>query len=203
MKRRSIKQITATDQQSPDPALPGSPFWRFVWDKYRGIPLALPLDRAMVRWTNRSVIIWLWTKLCGAQPLPALMLETIGRASGALRIQVLPYYVVGDELVVLGTLGGGPKDPMWVENLRSCSSCWRKVRNQRIPMLGRVADADEREVLRASLPDYWERTLPRYEARSAGFDREIPFVVLTPRARRADAKLGHTGHRSAQPVVSY
>jgi F420H(2)-dependent quinone reductase len=179
-KRKSIKEMTATEGSAPDPTLPGTPLWKYVWDHYRSFPWVVPLDQWLVRWTGRSVIIWLWTKLSGADPLPGLVLETIGRRSGQLRVSVLPYFEAGGDLIVLGTLGGGPKDPMWVHNLRNSSYCWRQVRRQRIAMTGRIAGPDERERWKSAIPDYWKRTLPRYETRASGFGREIPFVILSP-----------------------
>ena len=173
-----------TTTSSPDPSaagpvLPESGIWRVLFHRYTGLRWSGRLDRWFARRLGFSPIVWLFTKSSGNEPLPALLLETMGRRTGQIRASVLPYWEVDGNVVVLGTKGGGPADPWWVENLRADPHCWAWVRRHRLPMRGQVADVAER----AKLADagVWHRWLPAYQHWARGFGREVPFVVLAPR----------------------
>jgi deazaflavin-dependent oxidoreductase (nitroreductase family) len=138
------------------------------------------IDRMLVRWTGWSMITWQYTRAAGRPYQPSLLLTTIGRRSGALRSSVLPYYRVGDHLVVCGTRGGGPHDPLWVGNVRADGHCWLRVRRRLVPATARVAEGTERgEVFDAVAAQHGG--LRRYQEQASTYGREIPLVVLTPR----------------------
>ena len=63
---------------------------------------------------------------------PLLLLTTTGAKSGALRTQVLPYTDWERSYVVVGSNGGGPKDPGWVHNVRADGSAWVRVKGRRV-----------------------------------------------------------------------
>jgi deazaflavin-dependent oxidoreductase (nitroreductase family) len=138
------------------------------------------IDRSLVRWTGWSMITWQYTRAAGREYQPTLLLTTIGRRSGALRSSALPYYRVGDDLVVCGTRGGGPHDPLWVGNVVADPHCWLRVRRRLFPAVGRVAAGQEREELFERVADL-HGGLRRYQKQAATHGREIPLVILTTR----------------------
>jgi deazaflavin-dependent oxidoreductase (nitroreductase family) len=138
------------------------------------------VDRLLVRWTGWSMITWQYTRAAGRPYQPSLLLTTIGRRSGLLRSSVLPYYRVGDDLIVCGTRGGGPYDPMWTGNVRADPHCWLRVRRRAVPATARVAEGDERARLFEEVADQ-HGGLRRYQERASGYGRAVPVVVLTPR----------------------
>lgn len=110
------------------------------------------------------------------KPVPTLLLEHVGRRSGAAYTTPLLYLVDGADLVVVGSQGGLPKDPQWVANLRAHPETTVHLRGERRRVRARVADPDERERL-------WPRLVELYAdfaTYQATTDRVIPVVVLAP-----------------------
>lgn len=137
-------------------------------------------DRFLVRHTGLSVITWQYAKAGGNTYLPTLLLTTIGRRSGERRERALPYYRDGDRLLVLGSNGGGPKDPDWVWNIRASDSAWVRVNRRDSAVRAYVAAGEERERLFAQICGERD-SLARYQQRASTFAREVPIVVLAPR----------------------
>jgi deazaflavin-dependent oxidoreductase (nitroreductase family) len=141
------------------------------------------IDRVLVRWTGWSMITWQYTRAAGRPYQPSLLLTTIGRQTGLLRSSVLPYYRVGDDLVVCGTRGGGALNPLWVANIQANPQCWLRVQRHLIPAVARVAAGEERiELFEQVAPQHGG--LRRYQKQAATYGREIPLVRLTPRGTR-------------------
>jgi deazaflavin-dependent oxidoreductase (nitroreductase family) len=149
------------------------------WIVVRG-PLGRAFDRWLVRVTGFSVITWQYAKAGGNPYQPTLLLTTIGRKSGRLRTRALPYYTDDEgRWVVIGSNGGGPRDPDWAWNVRSNASAWVCVRRRRLPVRAHIASGDERRRLFASITAKRD-SLARYQARASTFGREVPLVVLEP-----------------------
>ena len=108
---------------------------------------------------------------------PALLLHHVGRRSGEARVAPLIYLRDGEDLVVVGSMGGTPKDPAWVHNLRAAPDTEAEVGRERRAVRARVADPEERArlwpLLVAAYPAF-----ANYQART---EREIPVVILSPR----------------------
>lgn len=138
------------------------------------------LDRAIVRHTGFSVITWQYSRAGGNPYQPTLLLTTVGRRSGELRERALPYYRDGERVVVIGSNGGGPKDPDWVWNIRANPTAWVRIRRRDVPVLAHVAEGDERARLFTQITAQRD-SLARYQERASGFGREVPLVVLTSR----------------------
>ena len=68
----------------------------------------LAFDRLLVRVTGESLLNRVFARQAGFAPQPALLLETRGRKSGARRRAVLPWFRIGDKLMVVGSKGGMP-----------------------------------------------------------------------------------------------
>ena len=79
---------------------------------------------ASIRGMNRTVMIALtraqvpWFRICRGrfQGPPTLLMTAPGRRSGKPRTVALLYYRDGDDLIVIGSNGGGAADPFWVAN---------------------------------------------------------------------------------------
>jgi F420H(2)-dependent quinone reductase len=143
-------------------------------------PPGKSLDRFVVRWVGWSLITWGYAKAAGNPYQPALLLQTIGRRSGVIRTAVLPYYPVDDELVVCGSNGGGPKDPMWVHNVRSDGHCWLRIKRRLLPADAHVATDEERHRL-FPIVSGLHPGLQRYQDQASTYGRDVPLVVLTRR----------------------
>ena len=103
------------------------------------------------------------------------MLRTIGAKTHELRTACLPYFRVGDDLVVRGSNGGGATDPHWVHNVRAHPEAWIRVHRRERPVHAHVAVGEERARLFARLSDMSASTAA-YQRMCA--PRELPLVVL-------------------------
>ena len=149
-------------------------------------PYGKAFDRALVRWTGWSLVTWAFARAGGHPYTPSLVLQTIGRRSGRVRASVLPYFPVGDDLVVCGSKGGGPLDPLWVENVRADGNCWLRIRRRLVPARGHEATGEERERLYPLVAGL-HPGLDGYQERAGGYGRDVPLVVLRPKEPRPAA----------------
>jgi len=108
---------------------------------------------------------------------PMLLLDHVGARSGVKRTSPLVYGRDGDDLVLVASKGGYPKNPAWLHNLRANPETRVQVGSQVCNVRARVAEGAERERL-------WKLMVGVY----SGYDeyrkrteREIPVVVLEPR----------------------
>ena len=111
--------------------------------------------------------------------LPVILVTHTGNKTGAIRKTPLMRVKDGEGYVLVGSVGGAPKDPVWVHNLRVNPKI--ELRDETVvrPMQVReVADKAERERLWklavAAFPPYAE-----YQAKT---ERQIPLFVATPLA---------------------
>ena len=141
------------------------------------------LDRMIVRFTGFSVITWQYAKAGGNPYQPTLLLTTIGRRSGERRVRALPYYPDGDRVVVIGSNGGGPKDPDWVFNVRANAAAWVRVARREHAVHAHVAEGEEHQRLFDQITAGRD-SLARYQQRASTFGRQVPLVVLEARDGR-------------------
>jgi deazaflavin-dependent oxidoreductase (nitroreductase family) len=109
---------------------------------------------------------------------PMLLLDHTGARSGIERTTVLLYVTDRDNLVIVASKGGYPKHPAWFHNLRANPNTTVQVGSERRAVRARVADPDERARL-------WPKVVEAYGGYAdyqARTDREIPLVILEPRA---------------------
>ena len=111
---------------------------------------------------------------------PTLLLEHVGAKSGEKRVSPLTYTVGdGDDLVLVASKGGYPKNPAWFHNLKAHPDTTVQVGRDKRPVHARVATPEERERL-------WPRVVDNhsgYAEYQKRTDREIPLVILEPRER--------------------
>jgi deazaflavin-dependent oxidoreductase (nitroreductase family) len=139
------------------------------------------IDRVVLRLTGRSIITWQYSRAGGNPYQPTLLLTTIGRRTGERRERALPYYPDGERMVVIGSNGGGPRDPDWVFNVRANPAAWVRVGRRSRPVLAHVAEGEERARLFDQITAGRD-SLSRYQQRASTYGRTVPLVVLTPRA---------------------
>lgn len=139
-------------------------------------PGGAALDRFCVRWLGHSPVSWLFARGSGQAYNVPLLLTATGRKSGLPRSVVLPYFPAREGVAVVGSRGGLPTDPHWVENLRAEPRCEVILGRRRHRRRARIASGEEREFLWSQISarapvylDYQER---------ARAHREIPVVVL-------------------------
>ena len=118
----------------------------------------------------------IWKGLDGKQSLPCLLLTTTGRRSGKQYETALIYGKDGDSYVIVASVGGAPKSPLWYENLAANPQVELQVMADRFPATARTASGEER----ARLWDMMAEIFPTYNQyhEKAKEHREIPVVVL-------------------------
>lgn len=108
--------------------------------------------------------------------IPLCLLTTRGRRSGQWRTTPLLYLRDDANVVVVGSQGGLPTDPLWVLNLKSDPSCQLQLGRERRSCRARFADPTERARLWPMLVAYY----PDFESYAAWTERTIPIVILEP-----------------------
>jgi len=106
-----------------------------------------------------------------------LLLDHVGAKSGVKRTMPLAYANDGEDLVLVASKGGHPKNPAWFYNLKANPDTTVQVGREKRRVRARVAAPEERARLWAKADAEWS-DFKTYRART---DREIPLVVLEPR----------------------
>ncbi|MEZ4287472.1 MAG: nitroreductase family deazaflavin-dependent oxidoreductase [Polyangiales bacterium] len=108
--------------------------------------------------------------------VPVLLLTTVGRKSGAERIAPLLFVRDGQNVVIVASQGGLPKNPSWFYNVKANPNVRVQIKSNVESMKARIATSEERKQL-------WPRLVAHYADFAnyqAWTDREIPVVVLEP-----------------------
>lgn len=108
---------------------------------------------------------------------PMLLLEHVGAKSQTKRVAPLAYVRDGDDVILVASKGGYPKNPAWFHNLRAHPETTVQIGSERRPVRARVATPAEHERLwpkavqtYSGYADYQQRT-----------ERKIPLVILERR----------------------
>jgi deazaflavin-dependent oxidoreductase (nitroreductase family) len=111
--------------------------------------------------------------------VPTLLLRTIGRRSGAERVNSLVYATDGADLVVVPSNGGADKPPAWLHNLKAKPDVGIQIGRERKQATARVVEPDD-----PAFDRLWklvnENNKDRYTAYQESTSRPIPVVALTP-----------------------
>jgi F420H(2)-dependent quinone reductase len=108
------------------------------------------------------------------------LLTTTGRRSGQLRSTAVGCLQLGDDVVVVASNGGRDAHPAWYLNLVDDPRVRVRVGRREHPAAARTAVGAERERLWAAVV----AAAPVMDGYQRGTGRELPVVVLSPRARR-------------------
>jgi deazaflavin-dependent oxidoreductase (nitroreductase family) len=109
---------------------------------------------------------------------PMLLLDHVGARSGTRRTTPLVYVADGEDVVIVASKGGYSSHPAWYHNLLANPETFVQIGPERRAVRARAAEPAERERL-------WpmaERTYSGYRGYRARAGRDIPLVVLEPRA---------------------
>ena len=107
--------------------------------------------------------------------LPVVVLTSVGAKSGKLRKTPLMRVEHAGEYVVVGSLGGAAKNPVWVYNVRANPLVELQDGAEKHDYRARELDGDERAV-------WWERAVeafPNYAGYQRKTSRTIPVFLLT------------------------
>ncbi len=108
---------------------------------------------------------------------PMLLLRHVGAKSGTRRTSGLTYMPYDGSFVVVGSNGGGSRNPGWVYNLRAFPEAESPVGPPKIKGRAREPADGERQRLWAEAARY-HPAWGRFQQRAP---RELPVVILTPR----------------------
>ncbi len=109
---------------------------------------------------------------------PMLLLRTVGRRTREPRTAALLYVRDGDAYVVVASKGGAPQNPGWFHNITANPEVEIQVGRERVPVLARVAEGEERSRLWDRADEVNQGQYADYQSRTT---RSIPVVVLEPR----------------------
>ena len=126
---------------------------------------------------------WLYLRTGGAIGasifgITMLLLFNRGRRSGREHITPLLYIEDGGRYVIIASNAGDRRNPSWWLNLQANPRACIQVRRDRIDVVARTAQGEERARL-------WQRLLQSYgyfDDYARRSQREIPVVVLEPAA---------------------
>jgi deazaflavin-dependent oxidoreductase (nitroreductase family) len=111
--------------------------------------------------------------------VPALLLSTIGRRSGATRTNSLIYARDGEDYLLVASNGGADRHPAWLHNLRANPDVEIQIARERRKGTAKVIEPTD--------PDYdrlWklvnDNNQDRYTAYQKQTARAIPVIVVTP-----------------------
>ena len=105
------------------------------------------------------------------------ILTTTGRKSGKIRRAPLVRVFDGEHYIVVASMGGQPKHPVWYLNLQANPEVTIQDKATVLDCTARTVTGEERDRLWAVAVD----TYPEYADYQKKCDREIPVVILEPR----------------------
>jgi len=112
------------------------------------------------------------------QDRPVVILTTRGRRTGAIRKTPLMRVEHDGRYVVVASMGGAPTHPVWYLNLVADPDVTLQDGDRVMALRAHTADDEERRVWWPRATEAW----PGYDQYQANTERQIPVVVLEPRA---------------------
>jgi deazaflavin-dependent oxidoreductase (nitroreductase family) len=104
-----------------------------------------------------------------------LLLETVGRKSGAKRIQPLIYGDTGGEVIIVASKGGADVHPAWYFNVTAVKDVAFQIGGQAF----RATWREPRDAERDEIWNFMVEMYPPYADYQAGTGRRIPLIALT------------------------
>lgn len=106
-----------------------------------------------------------------------LLLDHVGAKTGKRRTSPLVFGRDGQNVILVASKGGYPKNPAWFHNLMANPDASVQIGSEHKDMHARVAAPEERERLWRLMVGVY----PGYEGYRRRTEREIPLIVLEPR----------------------
>ncbi|MEZ5569881.1 MAG: nitroreductase family deazaflavin-dependent oxidoreductase [Halioglobus sp.] len=110
--------------------------------------------------------------------MPCIIVTHTGNKTGGIRKIPLMRVEVGGKYVLIGSMGGQPKNPVWVYNLRANPNVTIRDATQVMEMRVREVDDDAE---RARLWAAAVAAYPPYDEYQAKTSRKIPVFIAEPR----------------------
>ena len=130
----------------------------------------MPLDRTvLIRTEGRRTVL-------GPIGAPMLLLETVGRKSGQVRVSPLLFAKDGGDVIVVGSNFGQQHHPAWTGNLLAEPSATIVVRGLRIPVTATLLEGAEADAAYQRMVE----VTSVYAAYKGRTDRAIRVFRLTP-----------------------
>jgi len=111
------------------------------------------------------------------------LLTMTGAKSGEKRITPLMYVPYNEGVVLVASLGGAPKNPVWYHNVVANPQVEVQYRDKKMDLIARRVYDEERAVIWPICVDYY-KPYADYQKRT---DREIPLFVCEPRSELSQA----------------
>lgn len=139
----------------------------------------LPRLLPQIVWTDKAVhrLTGGRLTLLDVAGLPNLLLTVVGRRSGVPRSTPLLCVPHDGGWLVAGSYFGGPDMPLWVSDLRAAGQAEVDQHGERIAVLAREVEGEERARLWRVMLQTWPN-FAKYEERT---DRLIPAFLLSRR----------------------
>ncbi len=109
--------------------------------------------------------------------LPVIIVTNRGNQTGAIRKTPLMRVKDGDNYVLVASMGGAPRNPVWVYNLRADASV--EIRDEAEVHTMRVREIED-DAERARLWDIAVAAFPPYEEYQGRTTRKIPVFLAEP-----------------------
>ena len=109
--------------------------------------------------------------------MPCILVTHIGNKTGGIRKIPLMRVKVGDGYVLVGSMGGQPKNPVWVYNIRANPEV--EIRDATEVFKMRVREVED-EAERQKLWDASVEAYPPYDDYQAKTTRRIPVFLAEP-----------------------
>jgi deazaflavin-dependent oxidoreductase (nitroreductase family) len=109
---------------------------------------------------------------------PLLVLHHTGAKSGSRRQSPVIHMRDGEDLVIIASLLGSPKNPAWYHNLRAHPD------DVEVDVRGGRRAVRARQATREEAAELWPRLVesyPPFETYATRTDRELPVMILEPR----------------------
>ncbi len=108
---------------------------------------------------------------------PVCVLHHRGAKSGQPRETPLLYLPDGDDVILVASMGGNPRNPAWYHNLKAHPDVEVEIGRERRRLTAREVEGAERDALWARAEAVW----PAFEAYQGRTTRRIPILRLSPR----------------------
>jgi deazaflavin-dependent oxidoreductase (nitroreductase family) len=95
-----------------------------------------------------------------------------------LRTTALSYFPDGEDVALIASKGGNPRNPAWFHNLMAHPDVTVQIGSERRKVHARLATPEERARVWPKAVAVW----PSYETYRRRTDREIPVVILERRS---------------------
>jgi deazaflavin-dependent oxidoreductase (nitroreductase family) len=109
---------------------------------------------------------------------PMILVHNVGAKTGESRITPLVYLPDGERYVIFASKGGAPENPGWYYNLKANPQTTVEVGEASLEVTAQEVTGEERERL-FSAQAAIQPVFAEYQAKT---ERQIPVVVLTPKA---------------------